>query len=96
MKVFTRIVLDMETLKCLESESFEHTGEIALCCSTQNNPPPKAPEIPDAPQLVSRQMRTARKNQKQDLLLTKGRNATILSSNLNDSANLNTNTLLGR
>jgi hypothetical protein len=31
MRIFTRIVIDMETLEVLESDGFEYTGPIALC-----------------------------------------------------------------
>lgn len=31
MKVYTRIVLDFETLEVIEQESFEYSGEVALC-----------------------------------------------------------------
>ena len=31
MKIYTRIVLDFETMTVLESESYEHDGDVALC-----------------------------------------------------------------
>lgn len=44
MKIYTKVVIDIETGEVLESEGFDYDGEIALCCMGGDAPKPSAEE----------------------------------------------------
>ncbi len=42
MRIYKKIVIDMETLKTINTESYEYEGEVAKC-KGGDPPPPAAP-----------------------------------------------------
>ncbi len=44
MKIYTKVVIDIESGKVLETESFDYEGEVALCCGGGDAPSPTRAE----------------------------------------------------
>lgn len=49
MKIYTRVVFDMETLQVLEADSFEYEGPLALCGGGGGGGKGKSPSVPPPP-----------------------------------------------
>ena len=50
MKIYNRVVLDMETLEVLEEDSFDYQGPVAMCGGGKSPDIPDPPEPPEPPE----------------------------------------------